>query len=186
MTVPDPSDRIFNVLFLCTHNSARSIMAEAILNRRGAGRFRAYSAGSHPKSAPNPYALALLARLGHDVTGLVSKNWDVFAAPGAPSMDLVITVCDDAAGETCPVWIGHPAKAHWGIPDPSRASGAEAEIALAFAEAYGQLERRIDLLLALPVATLEGLGLDARLREIGRSAGATDQARRLNAPEETA
>lgn len=177
------SDRVFNVLFLCTHNSARSILAEAILNKLGGGRFRGFSAGSQPKVAPNPLALSLLVRMNHDVTGLASKTWDVFAAPGAPVMDFIFTVCDDAAGESCPVWPGHPASAHWGIADPSRAAGSEAEKALAFADAYRLLERRIGIFVALPFASLDDLTLQAKLREIGRSEGATGHAASINAAE---
>jgi arsenate reductase (thioredoxin) len=175
------SDRIFNILFLCTHNSARSILAEAILNKLGGGRFRGFSAGSQPRDAPNPLALALLTRMNHEVTGLTSKTWDVFAVDGAPVMDFIFTVCDDAAGESCPVWLGHPASAHWGIADPSRATGTEAEKALAFTEAYRLLERRIGIFVALPFASLDVLALQAKLREIGRSEGATDHAAQINA-----
>ncbi|HVV81690.1 MAG TPA: arsenate reductase ArsC, partial [Kofleriaceae bacterium] len=130
------AEPVYNVLFLCTGNSARSIMAEAILSREGRGRFRAYSAGSHPGGSVNPHTLTLLSTLGYDTAGFRSKNWDEFAAPGAPEMDFIFTVCDDAAGETCPVWPGHPATAHWAVTDPARASGTPAEIAEAFDEAY--------------------------------------------------
>lgn len=177
------SDRIFNVLFLCTHNSARSIMAEAILNKVGAGHFRGFSAGSQPKDAPNPLALALLSRMNHDVSGLASKTWDVFAAPGAPVMDFIFTVCDDAAGEACPVWPGHPANAHWGIADPSRVDGTDAEKAVAFAEAYKLLDRRIGIFVSLPLASLDAMVLHEKLREIGRGEGATPHAANINAPE---
>lgn len=172
--MPDP---VYNVLFLCTGNSARSILAEAILNRDGQGRFRAFSAGSQPKGEPNPYALDLLRGSGYDVSGLRSKSWSEFAAPGAPELDFVFTVCDNAAGESCPLWPGQPVTAHWGIPDPAAATGSEAEIALAFKDAYRMLKRRIDLFLALPIAKLDRLVLNAKLKEIGRSEGATALAR---------
>jgi protein-tyrosine-phosphatase len=156
-----------NVLFLCTGNSARSILAEAILNRAGAGRFRAYSAGSHPKGVPHPVALRLLASLGYDTGFARSKSWDEFAGPGSPEMDFVITVCDSATGEVCPVWPGHPATAHWGVPDPAAVDGSEAERQAAFGEAYGRLDRRIGLMLSLPMERLERSILVRRLREIG-------------------
>lgn len=159
----------YNVLFLCTANSARSILAEAILNREGGGRFRAFSAGSFPSGRVNPHALALLERLGHDTSGLGSKGWDAFAEPGAPDLHFIFTVCDNAAGEACPVWPGHPATAHWGVPDPAAAQGSEAEIAAAFAETYDRLRRRIRLFTALPVEGLDRLALKTRLAEIGRS-----------------
>jgi len=159
----------YNVLFLCTANSARSLIAEAILAHLGKGRFRAFSAGSRPGSTPHPRAMTILANAGHDVSALRSKSWDEFAAPSAPEMDFIITVCDDAAGETCPVWPGRPATAHWGIPDPARATGTEAEKALAFDEAYRMLERRITLFLSLPIASLDKLSLHKRLSDIGRT-----------------
>lgn len=166
-----------NVLFLCTHNSARSILAEAILNAKGGARFRAYSAGSAPKSAPNPDGLALLAARGHPVEGLHSKTWQDFAGPGAPHMDLIITVCDNAVGEACPVWPGHPASAHWGVEDPSAVTGDDAARRAAFAATYGQLAERIERLLALP-DDLSADGLKAALSDIGATAsGATDRAR---------
>jgi protein-tyrosine-phosphatase len=167
------SDRIYNVLFLCTGNSARSIMAEAILNRAGRGKFRAFSAGSQPKGKVNPYAADLLRQLGHDTANARSKSWLEFAQPGAPAMDFVFTVCDNAAGETCPVWPGQPMTAHWGIADPAEATGTPAQIALAFKQAYGMLSRRIDLLAALPLAALDSLTLQRRLTEIGQIEGAT-------------
>lgn len=139
---------MINVLFLCTGNSARSILAEAILNRRGAGRFAGFSAGSRPRGAVHPLALALLRDKGHDVTALRSKSWDEFAAEGAPRMDRVVTVCDNAAGEACPVWPGHPAKAHWGLPDPAAVQGSEAEQRGAFADTYAALDKRIVELVA--------------------------------------
>lgn len=158
----------YNVLFLCTANSARSILAEAILTRVGGGRFRAFSAGSHPRGAVNPLALDLLQGLGHDITGFRSKGWDEFAGPDAPPMHFVFTVCDDAAGEACPVWPGHPMTAHWGIPDPAAATGTDAERRLAFADAYRMLQQRINLFLALPMANVDRLALKQQLDAIGR------------------
>jgi arsenate reductase len=166
----------YNVLFLCTGNSARSIIAEAILNRAGRGRFKAFSAGSQPKGTINPRTLDLLRILNYDVSTLRSKSWTEFAKPGAPDLDFVFTVCDNAAGESCPLWPGQPITAHWGIPDPVAASGTQAEIALAFKDAYRMLNRRIDLFLALPIEKLDRLVLTTRLREIGRSEGATEKA----------
>jgi arsenate reductase len=167
----------FTVLFLCTGNSARSVMAEVILNKAGQGRFRAFSAGSHPKGQVNPHAFALLKSLGHDTSALRSKSWTEFARPGAPKLDFVFTVCDDAAGETCPVWPGQPMTAHWGIPDPAAALGSTAEIALAFRDAYRMLDRRIALFAALPIAALTTMALAAKLNEIGRIEGATAKAK---------
>jgi protein-tyrosine-phosphatase len=158
----------YNVLFLCTGNSARSILAEAILNRLGAGSFRGYSAGSQPKGQVNPNTLRLLEQLGYDTTRYWSKSWQVFAEPTAPDLDFVFTVCDDAAGETCPVWPGKPMTAHWGIPDPAAATGTAAEIATAFSEAYRMLERRISAFVALPIAALDALTLQAKLRQLGQ------------------
>ena len=166
----------YNVLFLCTGNSARSIIAEAILNRAGRGRFKAFSAGSQPKGTTNPRTLDLLRILNYDVSTLRSKSWTEFAKPGAPDIDFVFTVCDNAAGESCPLWPGQPITAHWVIPDPVAASGTQAEIALAFKDAYRMLNRRIDLFLALPIEKLDRLVLTTRLREIGRSEGATEKA----------
>ena len=163
-----------NILILCTGNSARSILAEAILNKDGAGRFRAFSAGSQPKGAVHPHTLRLLENLGHPTAGLRSKSWDEFAAPGAPSLDFIITVCDNAAGEVCPIWPGRPVTAHWGIPDPAAAEGNEAEVGLAFAEAYKQLSRRIALFLALPLETLSQQVLKSRMAEIGETADAEE------------
>jgi arsenate reductase len=139
---------VLNVLFLCTGNSARSILAEAILNCRGAGRFAAYSAGSQPRGEVHPLALALLCERGHDIKGLRSKNWDEFAASNAPQMDRIVTVCDNAAGETCPVWPGRPARAHWSLPDPAAVQGSDADRQRAFAETYVALEQRIERLMA--------------------------------------
>jgi len=167
------SDRPFNVLFLCTGNSARSILAEAILNRIGGDKFRAYSAGSHPKGAVNPAALKLLERMGYPTQGLRSKPWDEFSGPAAPPLDFVFTVCDDAAGEVCPIWPGQPMTAHWGLPDPAAVEGSEAEIALAFAEAYRLLNNRITLFAGLPIASLSRLSLQRRLDDIGQSDEAT-------------
>ncbi|GAA0738723.1 MAG: ArsR family transcriptional regulator [Novosphingobium sp. 32-60-15] len=167
------ADRMFNVLFLCTGNSARSILAESALNKLGEGRFRGFSAGSLPKGAVNPIALRLLERIDYPTEGLRSKSWEEFSQPDAPHMDFVFTVCDDAAGETCPVWPGHPMTAHWGIEDPSRAEGTEIERERAFVTALRYLENRIKLFLALPIAALEAKALGAKLREIGHAEGST-------------
>jgi arsenate reductase len=167
---------IYNVLFLCTGNSARSVLAESILNRLGAGRFKAFSAGSHPTGRVNPHAVALLNRLNYPTDGLRSKSWDEFAAPGASVLDFIFTVCDNAAGEVCPIWPGQPMTAHWGIPDPAAATGTEAEIAAAFADAYRMLERRIDVFTNLPLASLDRLSLQKRLDAIGGAEGATSSA----------
>jgi arsenate reductase (thioredoxin) len=167
------SDHPFNVLFLCTGNSARSIMAEAILNRVGAGKFRAYSAGSQPKGRVHPDTMQLLASLGYNTSGFRSKSWNEFAKPGAPALDFVFTVCDNAAGETCPVWPGQPMTAHWGIPDPAEAKGSAAEVGLAFRDVYRMLSQRIGVFAALPIRSLDQLSLQRRLDEIGRMEGAT-------------
>ncbi|WP_431297937.1 arsenate reductase ArsC [Tabrizicola sp. BL-A-41-H6] len=159
----------FHVLFLCTGNSARSILAEAIMNREGKGRFIGHSAGSRPTGAPNPFALSLLQREGFDTSFARSKSWDEFAAPGAPKLDFVFTVCDSAAAEECPYWPGQPVSAHWGLPDPAAVEGSDAAKALAFAETYRALNRRIQAFAALPIATLDALTLKARLSEIGRT-----------------
>lgn len=164
------SDRVHNVLFLCTGNSARSILAEAILNQEGQGAFRAWSAGSQPKGTPHPYALDLLGHLGHGTSFARSKSWDEFSAPDAPEMHFVFTVCDSAAAETCPIWPGHPMTAHWCIPDPAAATGNEAERRLAFADAYRMLSRRISAFVNLPVAALDRLALRRHLDEIGNAA----------------
>ena len=161
-------EKPYNVLFLCTGNSARSIVAEAILNKIGAGKFRAHSAGSQPKGQVNPNTLRLLRSLGYDTSGFRSKSWTEFARPGAPSLDFVFTVCDNAAGETCPIWPGQPMTAHWGIPDPAEATGSEAEIALAFKDAYRMLHQRIGIFVALPVQSLDRLTLQSKLKDIGR------------------
>lgn len=157
----------YHVLFLCTGNSARSILAEAILNREGQGRFIAHSAGSRPAGQPNPFAIALLQREGFDTAFARSKSWDEFAAPGAPHLDFVFTVCDNAAAEECPYWPGQPMTAHWGLPDPAAATGTDAEKALAFADTYRALLRRIQAFCALPLATIDALSLKSHLTAIG-------------------
>lgn len=170
------SDRLYNALFLCTGNSARSILAEAILRNLGAGRFQAFSAGSQPNGEVHPFAIELLRNLKLDTSFARSKSWNEFAAPGAPKMDFVFTVCDNAANESCPVWPGQPMTAHWGIPDPAAAGGTDAEKHLAFADAYRQLSNRISAFLALPLASIDRMSLQSRLREIGKlevSAAAT-------------
>jgi protein-tyrosine-phosphatase len=159
----------FNVLFLFTGNSARSILAEACLNREGRRRFTAYSAGSHPKGEVHPMAIDLLKRANYDTSGLRSKSWDEFAVPGAPKMDFVFTVCDSAAAEACPVWPGQPMTAHWGVPDPAAVEGTETEKALAFADAYRMLGNRISIFVNLPIASLDRLALQKRVSEIGKS-----------------
>jgi arsenate reductase len=159
----------YNVLFLCTGNSARSIMAEAILNHKGKGNFTAYSAGSHPSGKPRPEALMQIESAGIPTTGLRSKSWDEFAAPGAPHMDFVFTVCDNAANEVCPFWPGQPMTAHWGIPDPAAVKGTEEEIARAFRDAWVILDRRIGLFLSLPLNTLQQLAVQKEIEDIGRS-----------------
>jgi len=159
----------FNVLFLCTGNSARSIMAEAIINREGPGKFKGYSAGSVPKGAVNPRTLDLLGKLNYDVSGFRSKSWEEFAKPEAPRLDFVLTVCDNAANETCPVWPGQPMTAHWGVPDPAEVRGNAAEVALAFADIYRMLNNRISIFVNLPLASLDKLSLQRKLDDIGRS-----------------
>ena len=163
--------KVYNVLFLCTGNSARSILAEALLNKEGRGRFRAWSAGSMPKGAVNPHALPIVESLGFQASDFRSKSWDEVVRPGAPDFDIVITVGDNAAGEVCPVWPGQPVTAHWGIPDPAAAEGSEAEIAAAFAIATRQLGARIRLLIALPDESLDRLVLSHSLRRIHTEAG---------------
>ena len=170
----DMSDRVYNVLFLCTGNSARSIMAEAILNRDGAGQFKAHSAGSQPKGQVHPRALEMLQGLGFATDDLRSKSWTEFAQPGSPELDLIITVCDNAAGESCPVWPGQPITAHWGIEDPAAVDGAEQRDAFLMALRY--LRTRISLLLALPLDSIEEMTLRQKLKAIGRSEGATSAA----------
>ena len=162
---------VYNVLFLCTGNSARSILAECILNRLGKGRFVAYSAGSLPRGEVHPMALHLLKSLDYDTSGLRSKSWDEFAVAGAPKMDFVFTVCDNAANEVCPVWPGQPISAHWGIPDPAAAQGTEAEQHVAFAEAYRLLSNRISLFLALPMTSIDRMSLQTKLDAIGTTDG---------------
>jgi len=162
-------DRPYNVLFLCTGNSARSILAESVLNHRGGGRFRAWSAGSHPAGRVNPHAIALLRQLGLPIDDLRSKSWDEFAAPGAPPLDFVFTVCDNAAGELCPVWPGQPVTAHWGLPDPAAVEGSDDDKTKAFRDTYVALERRISLFTSLPIAGLDQLTLSRRVAEIGRA-----------------
>jgi arsenate reductase len=163
----------YNVLFLCTGNSARSILAEAILNKTGAGKFQAYSAGSQPKGEVNPHALQLLQSLGYETAEMRSKSWDEFAKGGAPKFDFVFTVCDNAAAESCPVWPGQPMTAHWGIADPAEATGTPAEVSLAFKEAYRLLNQRISVFTALPLRSLDQLSLKHRLKQIGEMEGAT-------------
>ncbi len=168
--------KTYNVLFLCTGNSARSILAEALLNAMGQGRFRAYSAGSHPKGAVHPLALDLLAKNRLPVDGLRSKNWDEFAQPGAPQLDFVFTVCDNAAGEVCPVWPGRPMTAHWGIPDPAAAGGSDDEKRKAFFVAYNQLSSRLSLFVNLPLDRLDRLSLRTKLDQIGAAKATEPQA----------
>ena len=170
------SDKIFNVLFLCTGNSARSIIAEAILNREGARSFRAFSAGSHPKGHVHPYALDLLRKMNFEVTQFRSKSWNEFTGPGAPNLDFAFTLCDDAAAEACPVWPGQPMTAHWGLPDPAAATGNDAEIRLAFADTFRMLNNRISIFVSLPINSLDKLSLQKRLDAIGKTKDAGDGA----------
>jgi arsenate reductase len=168
------SDRKFNVLFLCTANSARSVLAESILRKDGSARFNAFSAGSHPKRAINPFAIKVLAAYGYPTVGFRSKSWDEFAADGAPKMDFVFTVCDSAAGETCPVWPGRPMTAHWGIKDPAGVEGSNIQKKeAAFVTAFKHLRNRISVFASLPIASLDKMTLRARLRDIGQMDGAT-------------
>ena len=166
------SDRVFNVLFLCTGNSARSILAESIVNHLGRGRFKGFSGGSQPKPAPHPFALELLRSLRHPTDGLRSKSWDEFAIAGTPDMDFIFTVCDSAAGEACPVWPGQPMTAHWGVPDPAVVEGSELERRAAFRQAYAELENRIRQFLSLPITSLDRLTLQSKLKAIGHTPGA--------------
>ena len=166
-------DRVYNVLFLCTGNSARSILAEAMLNKEGQGRFRAFSAGSQPKGQPHPLALETLRDTDYPTEGLRSKSWDEFAAPGAPVMDFVFTVCDSAAGESCPVWPGQPMTAHWGIEDPADVEGPDIAKLTAFNAAFRYMKTRISLFLALPLASIDQMALGSKLREIGQAEGST-------------
>jgi arsenate reductase (thioredoxin) len=167
------SERVYNVLFLCTGNSARSILAESILNHWGKGRFKAYSAGSFPKGQVHPMALDLLKRMEMPTEGLSSKSWDEYAATDAPPLDFIFTVCDNAAGEVCPVWPGKPMTAHWGIADPAAAEGSETEKTQAFRKAFKELESRIKLLLQLPIGSLDQMTLKEKLRAIGRAPSTT-------------
>jgi protein-tyrosine-phosphatase len=162
-------EKICNVLFLCTGNSARSILGEAIMNRLGQGRIRAQSAGSHPKGAVHPYAIDLLRQFSYKTEGFRSKSWDEFAGDGATHFDFVFTVCDDAAAETCPAWTGQPMTAHWGIPDPAAVEGTEAEKRAAFADAYGRLHNRISIFVSLPLASIDRLSLKNKLDQIGQA-----------------
>lgn len=161
------ADKTWQVLFICTGNSARSILAEGLMNSLGAPRFKAYSAGSHPTGVVNPFALEALAALRIPTDGFRSKNWDEFAAPGAPSLDFVFTVCDQAAGEMCPVWIGHPVTAHWGVADPAAVKGSDDEKRQRFRETAVTLKRRIELMLALPIERLDAMALQHEVRSIG-------------------
>lgn len=166
-------ERPYNVLFLCTGNTARSILAESILRKDGAGRFDAFSAGSRPKGTVNPFALRVLQSYGYPTDGLSSKAWDLFAEPGAPVMDFVFTVCDAAAGEACPVWPGQPMTAHWGIEDPAAVEGTDLDRERAFVQAFKYMRNRISVFVNLPVASLDALALTAKLREIGHLEGST-------------
>ncbi len=168
------TDHVYNVLFLCTHNSARSIIAEAILNRLGMGRFRAFSAGSAPRGEVHPYAIEVLKMKNHDVSQFRSKSWDEFARPDSPRLDFVFTVCDNAAGEVCPVWPGQPMTAHWGVPDPSEVKGTEAEKHHAFNETYRMMYQRISIFTSLPLASIDRLKLQQKLDAIGKMAVATE------------
>lgn len=159
-------DRVFNVLFLCTHNSARSVMAEALLNTIGREKFQAFSAGSSPSGRVNPFAIEMATTIGYLTENIRSKSWDEFAKPGAPHMDIIITVCDNAAGEACPIWPGHPATAHWGFPDPSNETGTDEDKRNAFNQVFHAIRRRIDLLVSLPVEKLERLALASELKRI--------------------
>ena len=162
-------DRPYHVLFLCTHNSARSIIAEVVMNKLGGGNFKAFSAGSQPRGQVHPFALDLLRNVGHDVSGLRSKSWAEFSGPGATPLDFVFTVCDNAANEVCPVWPGQPVTAHWGVPDPSLVEGSETERRLAFADTMRMLSQRISIFMSLPFRSLDKLSLQDRLRDIGRT-----------------
>lgn len=162
-------ETVYNVLFLCTGNSARSVMAEVLLNALGNGRFKAYSAGSHPVGKVNPFTLELLKSNDHSVEGLRSKSWDEFASPGAPKMDLVITVCDSAAGETCPVWPGQPMTAHWGFQDPAALKGTDEEKRRLFRTVHQEIGNRLRIFLSLPLASLDRLSLQQKVRDIGKA-----------------
>ena len=167
------SERIYNVMFLCTGNTARSIMAEAILRLDGLGHFRAFSAGSHPKGEVNPFALKVLESYDYPIDGLRSKSWDEFSGPDAPIMDFVFTVCDNAAAETCPVWPGHPMTAHWGIDDPAAVTGPDIDKEKAFVQAFKYLKTRISLFLSLPLAKIDTMALGSKLQDIGHAEGAS-------------
>lgn len=167
------SDQVYNVLFLCTGNSARSILAEAVLRHLGAGRFQSYSAGSQPKGTVNPFAIKVLQSVGLPPDGLRSKSWEEFARPGAPIMDFVFTVCDNAAGESCPVWPGQPMTAHWGIEDPAAVEGTDIQKEAAFVQALRFMRNRVSTFTSLPLRSIDKLSLGTRLREIGRTEGAT-------------
>jgi protein-tyrosine-phosphatase len=166
-------NRIYNVMFLCTGNSARSILAESILRKDGNGNFNAYSAGSHPNGNVNPFALKVLHSYEYPTDGMRSKSWDEFSGPDAPVMDFVFTVCDNAAGEVCPVWPGHPMTAHWGIDDPAAVDGPDIEKEKAFVQAFKYMKTRIGVFLSLPLASIDNMALGTKLREIGRAEGAT-------------
>lgn len=170
-------NRAYNVLFLCTGNSARSVLAEAILNKMGGEKFHAFSAGSQPKGQINPNTIKLLQGLGYDTSNYYSKSWDEFTKPGAPKFDFIFTVCDDAAGETCPVWPGKPVTAHWGIADPAAVTGSKIEVAQAFQTAYRYLRNRVELFAALPFESLDQMALTSKLKEIGRMEDATGKAK---------
>lgn len=171
------TDRVYNVLFLCTGNSARSIIGEVLMNHDGGGRFRAFSAGSQPKGEVHPMALEVLAGLGFSTEGLRSKSWDEFSQAGAPEFDFIFTVCDNAAGEACPVWLGHPVTAHWGIEDPAAVEGEGQREA--FMQALRYLRRRIELFLELPLESLDALAMQHKLKEIGQSEGATAKSEKI-------
>ena len=168
------ADKIYNVLFLCTGNSARSILGEAVMNKLGAGRFKAWSAGSQPKGEVHPMALSVLSGMGYDTTGMYSKSWSEFSKPGSPEFDFIFTVCDSAAGETCPVWIGHPMTAHWGIEDPVAVEGVGQRDA--FLQALRYLTNRISLFLTLPHASIDEMAMKQKLKEIGKAEGASSGA----------
>jgi len=170
------SDQAFNVLFLCTHNSARSVIAECVLNQLGRGRFRGFSAGSSPRGEVHPYALDLLREMDYDTSHLRSKSWDEFAGPEAPALDFVFTVCDNAANEVCPIWPGQPMTAHWGLPDPSAATGTEAERRFAFADTHRMLFQRISIFSNLPIDSLDKLSLQKRLDDIGHTSADSETA----------
>ncbi len=163
------NDRLLNVLFLCTHNSARSVIAECVVNRLGKGKFKGYSAGSQPSGKVHPDALDLLRQLNYDVTALRSKSWEEFTAPGAPELDFIFTVCDSAAKEVCPVWPGQPMSGHWGLPDPAGVEGTESERRSAFADAHRMLYQRISIFTNLPLASLDKLSLQKRLDDLGHT-----------------